>query len=58
MGAQGINLCCGAVLRHFDGSLTTLSHNNNVAEGTTSNIFIIKNNELKTPEVNERCVIV
>ena len=30
-----------------------LDHKNNVTEGTSSNIFIIKSNELKTPEVNE-----
>ena len=35
----------------FEGVM--LDHKNNVTEGTTSNIFIIKNNELKTPEVNE-----
>jgi branched-chain amino acid aminotransferase len=30
-----------------------LDHNHNVTEGTISNIFIIKNNQLKTPLVNE-----
>ena len=30
-----------------------LDHNNNVTEGTISNIFIIKNNLLKTPILNE-----
>jgi len=30
-----------------------LDHNHNVTEGTISNIFIIKNNQLKTPIVNE-----
>ncbi len=30
-----------------------LDHNNNITEGTISNIFIIKNNQLKTPHVNE-----
>ena len=30
-----------------------LDHNNCVAEGTTSNIFIVKNNQLVTPELNE-----
>ena len=35
----------------FEGVM--LDHKNNVTEGTTSNIFIIKNNDLKTPEVNE-----
>jgi branched-chain amino acid aminotransferase len=30
-----------------------LDHNNNITEGTISNIFIIKNNQLKTPRVNE-----
>ena len=30
-----------------------LDHNNNVTEGTISNIFIIKNNQLKTPILNE-----
>ena len=35
----------------FEGVM--LDHQNNVTEGTSSNIFIIKNKELKTPEVNE-----
>jgi len=35
----------------FEGIL--LDHNNNVTEGTISNIFIIKNNELRTPLLNE-----
>ena len=30
-----------------------LDHNHNVTEGTISNIFIIKNNQLKTPITNE-----
>ena len=30
-----------------------LDHNHNVTEGTISNIFIIKNNQLKTPMTNE-----
>ena len=30
-----------------------LDHNHNVTEGTISNIFIIKNNQLKTPILNE-----
>ena len=30
-----------------------LDHNNNITEGTISNVFIIKNNQLKTPHVNE-----
>jgi len=30
-----------------------LDHNHNVTEGTISNIFIIKNNQLKTPVLNE-----
>ena len=30
-----------------------LDHNNNITEGTISNIFIIKNNQLKTPRVNK-----
>ena len=30
-----------------------LDHNNNITEGTISNIFIINNNQLKTPLVNE-----
>lgn len=30
-----------------------LDDRNHVAEGTTSNIFIVKNNELKTPELSE-----
>ncbi len=30
-----------------------LDHNHNVTEGTISNIFIIKNNQLKTPLLNE-----
>ena len=30
-----------------------LDHNHNVTEGTISNIFIIKNNQLKTPIINE-----
>jgi branched-chain amino acid aminotransferase len=30
-----------------------LDHNNNITEGTISNIFIIKNNQLKTPHVNK-----
>ena len=35
----------------FEGIL--LDHNNNVTEGTISNIFIIKDNKLKTPSLNE-----
>ena len=35
----------------FEGVM--LDYNNNISEGTTSNIFIIKRNELKTPAVNE-----
>ena len=30
-----------------------LDNNNNVTEGTISNIFLIKNNQLKTPSLNE-----
>jgi len=30
-----------------------LDHDNNVTEGTISNIFIVKNNQLKTPILNE-----
>ena len=30
-----------------------LDHNNNITEGTSSNLFIIKNNEIKTPKLNQ-----
>ncbi len=30
-----------------------LDHNNYVTEGTTANIFVVKNNILKTPKLNE-----
>ena len=30
-----------------------LDHNDNITEGCTSNIFIVKNGEIKTPKVNE-----
>ncbi len=35
----------------FEGIL--LDHKNRVTEGTTSNIFIVKDNKLKTPQLNE-----
>jgi len=35
----------------FEGVM--LDHNNYVTEGTTANIFIVKNNILKTPQLNE-----
>ena len=35
----------------FEGIM--LDHENNVTEGTTSNIFVIKNNEIRCPKLNE-----